>query len=63
MSALGLLLAEPVVLTAQGAVLMALCVGLVLGLFGFCMYRILREPAPAEHHHAPLDIDTHDTDP
>lgn len=50
------------VLTAQGALVMVICVGLVLGLFVFCMQRILRDKKPSEHHHAPLEIDTHDTD-
>jgi hypothetical protein len=54
--------AEKVRLTIQGGLIMTICVGLVLGLTAFCMYRILREPNPEEHHHAPLDIDTHDRD-
>ena len=64
MTGLALLLAEvhvhQVRLTAQGALIMAICIGLVLALAGFCMYRILREKRPAEHHHVPLEIDTHD---
>ncbi len=54
-------LAQEVTLTTQGAVIMVLCVSLVLGLTVFCMSRILGEQRPQEHHHAPLDIDTHDT--
>jgi heme/copper-type cytochrome/quinol oxidase subunit 2 len=54
-------LAQEVTLTIQGAVIMVLCVSLVLGLTIFCMSRILGEQRPQEHHHAPLDIDTHDT--
>lgn len=50
-------------LTPAGAVIMTASILLVLGLTVFCMARILREPRPEEHHHAPLDIDTHDTDP
>ncbi len=53
---------EPVTLTIAGAVIMTLSIGLVLTLLVFCMCRILREPAPDEHHHAPLNIDTHDLD-
>jgi hypothetical protein len=41
---------------------MAVSVTLVLGLCTFCFWRILREAAPSEHHHAPLDIDTRDSD-
>jgi hypothetical protein len=54
-------LAQQVELTVQGALIMAGCVVLVLGLNIFCMSRILRERHPEEHHHAPLDIDTKDT--
>ncbi len=52
----------PVTLTVGGAVIMALSVGMVLALLGFCMHRIMRDPQAQEHHHAPLDIDTHDGD-
>ena len=51
---------EPVTLTPAGATIMTISVLLVLGLCAFCFWRILREPTPSEHHHAPLDIDTHD---
>ena len=50
-------------LNASGWTLMLLCIGLVTVLMAFCYYRILREPRPSEHHHAPLDIDTRDTEP
>ncbi len=49
-------------LTTAGAIVMTSSILLVLGLSVFCTIRILREPAPSEHHHAPLDIDTHDRD-
>lgn len=52
--------AELTTLTSAGTILLIGCVGFVLLLCGFCFYRILREPAPSEHHHAPLDIDTRD---
>ena len=35
-------------------------VGFVVGLTGYCFYRVLKKPASTEHMHAPLDIDTHD---
>ncbi len=64
MSDLAVLLAQPegeaVTLTATGAIIMAISVLLVLGLTAFCFWRILREPSPSEHHHAPLDVDTKD---
>jgi hypothetical protein len=50
-------------LTVAGAVIMTISILLVLGLTAFCMAKILRETHPEEHHHAPLDINTHDTDP
>ncbi len=56
------MLAEAQGLNAAGAVMMFGCISLVCGLLIFCYWRILREPRPSEHHHAPLDIDTHDTD-
>lgn len=66
MNALVMLLAqtpdEEVTLTVAGAVMMTICVGLVLVLTVFCLARILRPSSPAEHHHAPLEIDTHDRD-
>jgi hypothetical protein len=37
-------------------------IGFVLGLVGFCFYRVLTKPEAAEHMHAPLDINTHDRD-
>ncbi len=43
-------------LTPAGAAIMAFSVLLVLALTAFCFWRILREPAPQEHHHAPLEI-------
>jgi hypothetical protein len=49
-------------LTAAGAVLMFSSIAVVCGLAVFCIYRILREPAPRDRHHVPLDIDTHDVE-
>ena len=56
-------LAQPEGLSEGGWTLMLLCIGMVVVLMVFCYYRILREPRPSEHHHAPLDIDTRDTEP
>ena len=47
-------------LSPAGWVLMVGCVGIVCTLLGYCYWRVLREPRPSEHHHAPLDIDTGD---
>jgi hypothetical protein len=64
MTALRTLLAQSpdtdVVLEPSGMVVMVLSILLVLGLMAFCIIRILREPTPQNHHHAPLDIDTRD---
>jgi ABC-type nickel/cobalt efflux system permease component RcnA len=64
MSTVAMILAQAgeaeVTLTVAGGVIMTVSVLLVLGLCAFCFWRILREPTPSEHHHAPLDIDTHD---
>ena len=59
---LALAVAELVKLTPAGIAIMIVSILLVLGLCVFCFWRILREPSPSEHHHAPLDIDTHDDD-
>ena len=53
-------LAQSEGLTAAGWTVMIACIALVCGLIVFCYYRILREPRPSQHHHAPLDIDTKD---
>ena len=58
----GTLLAQNQGLTTAGWIVMVSCIALVCGLCAFCFYRILREPRPSEHLHAPLDIDTHDRD-
>lgn len=50
-------------LTASGWFMLLFCMILVCGLVVFCFYMILREPHPSEHHHAPLEIDTHDSEP
>ena len=55
-------LAQSQGLNTAGWTVMIGCIGLVCGLVVFCFSRILREPKPSEHHHAPLDIDTRDGD-
>lgn len=50
-------------MTVAGWLLMTTSVGFVVALTVFCFARVLRTPAPGEHLHAPLDIDTHDTEP
>lgn len=53
--------AEPVVqLEPAGMIVMGLSIAIVAGLALFCIIKILSEPTPGTHHHAPLDIDTHD---
>lgn len=60
-SLIGQVAPEAVRLNAGGMAIMSLSILLVLGLLGFCIYRILRCSHP-ERLHTPLDIDTHDTD-
>jgi len=52
---------EPVALTTGGIVVMTFSCLLVVGLLIFCLAKILGERHPETHHHAPLDIDTRDT--
>lgn len=47
-------------MTLAGWILMSISVGFVLCLTAFCFYHVMRTPAPKEHIHAPLDIDTHE---
>jgi hypothetical protein len=47
-------------MTVAGWCLMIVSVGFVLALTAYCFYRVLKTPAPEEHLHAPLDIDTHE---
>ena len=49
-------------MTLAGWLLMIGSVGFVLGLTVFCFVRVVRSPTSGEHLHAPLDIDTKDTD-
>ncbi len=52
-----------VTLEPAGVVVMGLSILIVCGLTLFCIVRLLRDQAPADHHHTPLDIDTHDAEP
>ena len=47
-------------LSTGGLIMLIGSVTIVCGLCAFCTYRILTEAQPSEHHHAPLDINTHD---
>ncbi len=59
---LAILLAQQGGLSSGGWTVMIGCIGFVCCLMVFCFYRLFREPRLSEHHHAPLDIDTHDLD-
>lgn len=56
------LIAEVETLTTAGWIMMIGCIGSVCSLAAFCFYRVLREPNPSQHHHAPPGVDTHDLD-
>ncbi len=62
MSAMLIVLAQAPGLNAGGWIMLIGCIGLVCALCAFCFWKILTEPKPSEHHHAPLDIDTHDVE-
>jgi hypothetical protein len=47
-------------MTLAGWCLMLASVGFVVALNAYCFYRVLKTPAPEEHLHAPLDIETHE---
>jgi len=47
-------------MTIAGWVIMVASVGFVLGLTGYCFFRVLTSRTPSEHLHAPLDIETHE---
>ncbi len=49
-------------LNAAGWTMLIGCVGMVCSLVTFCYYRILRDPRPSDHHHAPLEIDRRESD-
>ncbi len=49
-------------LSTGGWIMLIGCIGMVLSLCAFCFWKIMTESKPSEHHHAPLDIDTHDVE-
>jgi len=49
-------------MTTTGWIVMILSVGFVLCLVAYCFYRVLFSSKTTEHMHAPLEIDTRDTD-
>jgi len=54
---------EPTVtLQTGGIIVMGLIIAIVCGLALFCIVRLLSGKDPGEHHHVPLDIDTHDVE-
>ncbi len=50
-------------LSPSGWTVMIGCIGLVLTLAGFCFWRVMRSPAPTEHLHGTLDIETEERKP
>ncbi len=61
---LGLAVAEPSLdyqtLTPGGWVIMLLSVGFVVGLLGWCVWKVVTTPGSSEHLHAQADIETPD---
>lgn len=49
-------------MTAAGWLLLGLSCGSITALVAFCYWRVLKAPSAADEMHAPLDIDTRDTD-
>jgi hypothetical protein len=49
-------------MTLAGWLLLALSCGSITVLVAFCYWRVLGAPGAPEEMHAPLDIDTRDTD-
>jgi hypothetical protein len=49
-------------MTVGGWIVMALSVGGVTLLMGWCIYKVLTIPGSTEHLHSPADIETPDTD-
>ena len=45
-----------------GWIFMICSITLVIGLVVFCFYKVLKTPQATDHMHAPLDIDTKDTE-
>lgn len=49
-------------MTVAGWIIMLSSIGFVVGLLAFCFYRVLSQPATADHKRDPLDSDTKDHD-
>ena len=49
-------------MTTGGWIFMLGSCGFVLWLVAYCFARVMRKPSSANHMHAPLEIDTKDTD-
>lgn len=49
-------------MTTGGWIFMIGSISAVVCLLIFCFYRVLTHPSSTEHRHAPVDIDTHDTE-
>ena len=47
-------------MTLEGWVFMICSITFVVGLTGWCYWRVLTHPVSADHMHAPLDIETKD---
>jgi hypothetical protein len=50
-------------MNTPGIIMMVVSYAVVLGLTGFCFFRVLFAPDVTKKEHAPLDIDTRDKDP
>ena len=48
-------------MTTTGWIFMVCSVGFVVGLTFWCFKKVLTKPASADHMHAPLGIDTKDS--
>ncbi len=48
-------------LTTGGWIMMTGCITLVFSLCAFCLWRIMRNPAPSQRNQEPLDVDARDS--
>ncbi|MGR8935913.1 MAG: hypothetical protein ACU837_16265 [Gammaproteobacteria bacterium] len=49
-------------MTSFGFLMMVASYSVVVTLMVYCFYRVLKTPGAARHEHAPLEIDTRDSD-
>lgn len=49
-------------MTTSGLIIMLLSVGTVVSLFGWCLYKVLSQPAEVEEHMHGVDLHTPDMD-